>query len=241
MASKLGILRYDMASFVFTYWINYWARQWVSWFAPFIKTSHNNVSHLSFLVNNLWKQILSNVYSSILAFLIRKLKLKVPSSKELQEVAPCGCNKRLECGKHSRGKQIKRGRDADKTPQSKHTHKFGHSGPFHYCYYSHTPFSNEPLIVRWNPDFRKTDIYFSILRTFSGRQLPFLKLFNYPLSYAATGYRFLPFSFSVPHAVRTTCFTGKTTKARVRVLLCSLLNVFTPRVASSKKSKGYKY
>ena len=81
MASKLGILRYDMASFVFTYWINYWARQWVSWFAPFIKTSHNNVSHLSFLVNNLWKQILSNVYSSILAFLIRKLKLKVPSSK----------------------------------------------------------------------------------------------------------------------------------------------------------------
>lgn len=38
--------------------------------------------------------------------------------RELQEVAPCGCNKRLECGKHSRGKQIKRGRDADKTPQS---------------------------------------------------------------------------------------------------------------------------
>ena len=77
----------------------------------------------------------------------------------------------------------------------------------------------------------------SILRTLCGRQLPFLKSFNNPLNYAATGYRFLPFSFSVPHAVRTTCFTGKTTEARVRVLLCSLLNVFTPRVSSSKKNK----
>lgn len=27
--------------------------------------------------------------------------------RELEEVAPCGCNKRLECGKCSRGKQIK--------------------------------------------------------------------------------------------------------------------------------------
>ena len=36
-----------------------------------------------FFVNNLWKKILSNVYSPILDFLIRKLKLKVPSSKQL--------------------------------------------------------------------------------------------------------------------------------------------------------------
>lgn len=41
--------------------------------------------------------------------------------RELEEVAPCGCNKRLEYGEYSRGKQIKE-RERRRQNTTKQTH-----------------------------------------------------------------------------------------------------------------------